>query len=32
MLRYLPFCSTVFEVNNMAGLAEAVDRMLTTQG
>ncbi|WP_423225483.1 vWA domain-containing protein [Candidatus Amarolinea aalborgensis] len=30
MLRYLPFCSAVFEVNNMASLAEAVDRMLTT--
>lgn len=30
MLRYLPFCSAVYEVNNMASLAEAVDRMLTT--
>ena len=30
MLRYLPFCSAVFEVNNMASLAEAVDRLLTT--
>ena len=30
MLRYLPLCSAVFEVNNMAGLTAAVDRLLTT--
>lgn len=29
MLRYAPICSAVYEVGNMAGLAAAIDRMLT---
>jgi hypothetical protein len=31
MLRYVPLCSMIFEVNNMASLATAVDRLLTTR-
>lgn len=29
MLKYVPFCDKVYRVNNLAALAEAVDRLLT---
>ncbi len=31
MLHYVPLCSLIFEVNNMASLITAVDRLLTTR-
>lgn len=31
MLQYVPLCSLIFEVNNMASLASAVDRLLTSR-